>query len=64
MRSGTTPSEQAVILLHLAGLYAMQDDIAAAHATLGRAKTLLDSPRPDDDRGGYPARRLRRDARR
>ncbi len=38
---GNHPIGKAVILLHLAGLYAMQDDVTAAHATLGRAKTLL-----------------------
>jgi len=43
---GNHPSGQAVILLHLAGLYAMQDDIAAAHATLSRAKALLDTLGP------------------
>ena len=39
---GNHPIGTAVILNHLAGLYAMQDDIAAAHAALDRAKTLLD----------------------
>jgi DNA-binding SARP family transcriptional activator/tetratricopeptide (TPR) repeat protein len=43
---GNHPSGQAVILLHLAGLYAMQDNIAKAHATLNRAKTLLDALGP------------------
>ena len=43
---GSHPSGQAVILHHLAGLYAMQDDVATAHATLGRAKTLLDALGP------------------
>ena len=43
---GNHPIGQAVILLHLAGLYAMQDDVTAAHATLGRAKTLLESLGP------------------
>ena len=38
---GNHPSGQAVILLHMAGLYAMQDDLATAHAVLDRAKTLL-----------------------
>jgi class 3 adenylate cyclase/tetratricopeptide (TPR) repeat protein len=37
---------KAVILLHLAGLYAMQDDFAAAQATLNNAKGLLDSLGP------------------
>jgi tetratricopeptide (TPR) repeat protein len=39
---GNHPSGKAVILLHLAGLLAMQDDVTGAHATLSRAKTLLD----------------------
>ena len=43
---GNHPIGQAVVLLHLAGLYAMQDDVTAAHATLGRAKTLLESLGP------------------
>jgi tetratricopeptide (TPR) repeat protein len=43
---GNHPSGQAVILLHMAGLYAMQDKIATAHATLGRAKALLDALGP------------------
>ena len=43
---GNHPIGKAVILLHLAGLYAMQDDVTAAHATLGRAKTLLDTLGP------------------
>jgi tetratricopeptide (TPR) repeat protein len=37
---------RAVILLHLAGLYAMQDDITAAHATLSRARALLEAVGP------------------
>jgi predicted ATPase len=40
---GNHPSGQAVILLHLAGLQAMQDNIAKAHATLNRAKAFLDT---------------------
>ena len=43
---GSHPSGQAVILHHLAGLYAMQDDVARAHAALKRAKTLLDALGP------------------
>ena len=35
------PSGQAVVLRHMAGLYAMQDSVATAYATLNRAKTLL-----------------------
>ena len=35
-----------MILHHLAGLYAMQDDVARAHAALKRAKTLLDALGP------------------
>jgi DNA-binding SARP family transcriptional activator len=38
---GNHPIGKAQILLHLAGLYAMQDDFATADATLGRAKDLL-----------------------
>ena len=43
---GNHPSGQAVILHHMAGLYAMQDDVATAHAMLNRAKTLLDTLGP------------------
>ena len=43
---GNHPIGKAVILLHMAGLYAMQDDVTAAHATLSRAKTLLDTLGP------------------
>jgi DNA-binding SARP family transcriptional activator/tetratricopeptide (TPR) repeat protein len=43
---GDHPRGQAVILLHMAGLHAMQDDVATAHATLNRAKTLLDTLGP------------------
>jgi DNA-binding SARP family transcriptional activator len=43
---GNHPSGQAVVLLHMAGLYAMQDDVETAHATLNRAKTLLDTLGP------------------
>ena len=43
---GDHPSGQAVILRHMAGLYAMQDDVSMAHATLNRAKTLLDTLGP------------------
>jgi len=39
--TGNHPSGQAMILLHMAGLYAMQDEVSAAHATLNRAETLL-----------------------
>jgi hypothetical protein len=37
---------QAVVLLHMAGLYAMQDETEIAHATLKRAKSHLDSLGP------------------
>jgi tetratricopeptide (TPR) repeat protein len=37
---------QAVVLLHMAGLYAMQDKLKIAHATLNRAKSHLDSLGP------------------
>ena len=43
---GNHPSGQAVILLHMAGLYAMQDNVATAHSTLNRARTLLDTLGP------------------
>ena len=43
---GNHPSGQAVILRHLAGLYAMQDDVAKAHAALNRAKALLNTLGP------------------
>jgi len=43
---GNHPIGKAVILHHMAGLYAMQDDVTAAHATLSRAKTLLDTLGP------------------
>jgi DNA-binding SARP family transcriptional activator len=37
---------QAVVLLHMAGLYAMQDKVETAHATLNRAKSHLESLGP------------------
>ena len=37
---------RAAILHYLAGLHAMQDDVAAAHATLNSAKALLDTLGP------------------
>jgi DNA-binding SARP family transcriptional activator/predicted ATPase len=40
---GNHPFGKAVILHYLAGLHAMQDDFAAAQATLGSAKSLLDT---------------------
>jgi DNA-binding SARP family transcriptional activator/tetratricopeptide (TPR) repeat protein len=43
---GNHPSGQAMILLHMAPLYAMQDDVWTAHATLNRAKTLSDTLGP------------------
>jgi len=43
---GNHPVGKAMILLHLAGLYAMQDDVTAAHAMLSRAKALLDTLGP------------------
>jgi len=39
---GNHPRGQAVILKHMAGLYAMQDKFETAHATLSRAKSYLD----------------------
>jgi DNA-binding SARP family transcriptional activator len=43
---GHYPFGEAVILLHQAGLYAMQDNVADAHATLNRAQGLLESLGP------------------
>jgi predicted ATPase/DNA-binding SARP family transcriptional activator len=43
---GNHPSGQAAILLDMAGLQAMQDEVALAHATLSRAKSLLDTLGP------------------
>jgi DNA-binding SARP family transcriptional activator len=43
---GNHPIGRAHILLNLAGLYAMQDDFAAAHETLGQAKSLLETLGP------------------
>ena len=43
---GNHPIGKAEILLNLAGLYAMQDDFAAAQATLGTAKSLLETLGP------------------
>lgn len=40
------PFGTAVIRLFLAGLYAMQDDVAKAHTTLSSAKNLLDTLGP------------------
>jgi DNA-binding SARP family transcriptional activator len=43
---GNHPSGQAMILLHMAGLYAMQDDVSTAYATLDHAKALLEGLGP------------------
>ena len=43
---GNHPFGKAVILNHLAGLYAMQDDLVAAQETLSSAKRLLDTLGP------------------
>jgi DNA-binding SARP family transcriptional activator/Flp pilus assembly protein TadD len=43
---GNHPIGRAEILLNLAGLYAMQDDFAAAQETLGQAKSLLETLGP------------------
>jgi tetratricopeptide (TPR) repeat protein len=43
---GNHPRGQAVILKHMAGLYAMQDQFETANATLSRAKSLLDTLGP------------------
>ena len=43
---GNHPRGEAVVLLHMAGLYAMQDKIEIAHATLNRAKSRLETLGP------------------
>jgi DNA-binding SARP family transcriptional activator len=43
---GSHPYGRAVILRYLAGLYAMQDDMAAAHAALSRSQNMLDALGP------------------
>jgi DNA-binding SARP family transcriptional activator len=43
---GNHPRGQAVVLLHMAALYAMQDMFETAYATLSRAKRLLDTLGP------------------
>src|SRR5215468_8783270 len=43
---GNHPLGKAGILMHLAGLYAMQDNATEAHATLNSAKALLDTLGP------------------
>jgi tetratricopeptide (TPR) repeat protein len=43
---GNHPRGQAVILKHMAGLFAMQDQFETANATLSRAKSLLDTLGP------------------
>jgi len=43
---GNHPRGQAVILNHMAGLYAMQDELETAHVTLSRAKSYLDTLGP------------------
>ena len=43
---GNHPRGQAVILLHMAGLHAMQDQVATARAILGNAKSHLDTLGP------------------
>lgn len=43
---GNHPIGRAITLRHLAGLYAMQDDEAAAHGALSRAKPLVDALGP------------------
>jgi tetratricopeptide (TPR) repeat protein len=44
--TGNHPGAQAWILLSMASLQAMQDDVALARATLGRARSLLDTLGP------------------
>jgi DNA-binding SARP family transcriptional activator len=43
---GNHPRGRAVVLKHMAGLYAMQDKVDRAHATLNRAKSYLDTLGP------------------
>jgi DNA-binding SARP family transcriptional activator len=43
---GNHPRGQAVVLKHMAGLYAMQDQFETAYATLSRAKSFLDTLGP------------------
>ena len=43
---GNHPLGKAGILMHLAGLYAMQDNFTAAHAALNSAKALVDTLGP------------------
>ena len=43
---GNHPLGKAGILMHLAGLYAMQDNLTAAHAALNSAKVLMDTLGP------------------
>jgi DNA-binding SARP family transcriptional activator len=43
---GSHPYGTAVILRYLAGLYAMQDDMTAAHAALSRSQSMLDALGP------------------
>jgi tetratricopeptide (TPR) repeat protein len=43
---GNHPLGKALILMHLAGLYAMQDNVTAAHAALDSAKALVDTLGP------------------
>jgi tetratricopeptide (TPR) repeat protein len=43
---GNHPRGQAVILKHMAGLYAMRDEVETAHVTLSRAKSCLDTLGP------------------
>ena len=43
---GNHPTGKAGILLNMAGLYAMQDDFAAAQATLNSAKSMLEALGP------------------
>jgi hypothetical protein len=43
---GNHPRGQVVILNHLAGLYALQDQAETAHATLSRARSYLDALGP------------------
>ena len=43
---GNHPRGQAMVLNHMAGLYAMQDKVDIAHATLNRSKSHLDTLGP------------------
>ena len=61
---GNHPSGQAVILLHMAALYAMQDRHRDGTRNAEPRENPHGHPGPDDDRRAHRTRRLHRDARR